>query len=303
MKIQIGANPLCWMNSDFPHLGEGITVEKCLSDISKIGYAGVEMEDPFLKVVDRLPDLLAEYHLLCIGKWHSTHILERGIEEEMGRLKRHVDMLEKLNGDVVNLAECSGAMHQQKETPLSKRPQIHNSEDWKILCAGMETMATYIEQRGMKSAYHHHMGTIIQTKEDILRLLEGTKALGLLFDSGHLAYAGEDPLDVLQQTLTRITHIHCKSVRPSILSRKIGCDSSFFSAVLDGVFTVPGDPEDSIDYEKIIQKLVTSGYNGWIVMEAEQDPNKADPYTYADLGYQSLKKHLDKQESSQVAFR
>ncbi len=292
MAIKIGANPLCWMNTDFPHLGEGISVEQCLSEIADIGYVGVEMEDPFLAVLDELPEMLKEYQLSCIGKWHSTKIFENTMEEELTRLHAHLDLLEKFNCDVVNLTECSQAMHQEKKTPLSKRPFLQDPELWKKLCFCLDEMAKVIHDRGFCSAYHHHMGTVVQSKEDILRLLEGTKTLGLLFDSGHLAYAGEEPLTVFHEIRSRITHVHCKAVRPSVLSEKVANDTSFFSAVIDGVFTVPGDEEDSIDFKEIVQTLKNTNYHGWIVMEAEQDPTKAHPYTYAQLGFETLRRCL-----------
>jgi inosose dehydratase len=307
MQIKIGANPLCWMNADFPGSEGNITVERCLSDISLIGYQGVELEDSFKKVLGRLPDMLASRELSCIGKRHSTYILENGIEKEMKRLGNHMDMLAQLGGEVVILSECSGAVHQQKETSLTRRPVIQDEGQWRQLCEGLEQMAQSVRERGFISAYHHHMGTVVQTKADIGKLMLGTKELGLLLDTGHLVFAGEDPLAVLKEQLPRVTHVHCKSVRPSVLSKKTRDNSSFFSSVIDGVFTVPGDKEsphakEVIDFAGIIDALIAANYSGWVVMKAEQDPNKGDPFCYAELGYETLHSLLTQGEFRTFQF-
>lgn len=282
--MKLGVNPLCWMNSDFPSIDNQVSVEQCLTEISEIGYRGVELEDPFIKVLDHLPEWLSTNRLSCIGKWHSTFILENGIEQELHRLHKHIDLLESLNADVVILSECSGAIQQQKEVPLSLCPRTKNRQ---ILCDGLEKMAQLITNRGLISAYHHHMGTVVQTKKEIDILMNETENLGLLFDSGHLAFAQADPLEVLQEHIPRITHVHCKNVRTTVLYEKLRNNSSFYSAVIDGVFTVPGDGE-GINFPKIISTLFENNYSGWVVMEAEQDPSKSDPYTFAQLGYQTL---------------
>ena len=302
MNIKIGANPLCWMNKDFPHLGSGYSVEKCVSDISKIGYQGLELEDPFMKMIGKLPGMLNEKQLLCIGKWHSTFILDKDFSFEMKRLEEHIEMLKSLGAEVVILCECSSAVYQDKNSPLSKRPKIQSSDDWKRLCKGLEIMSHFISESGLKSAYHHHIGTYIQDEFDIDTLMNNTKDLGLLLDTGHLAYAGVDPLIILQKYISRISHVHFKSVRPKVLSEKLKQDSSFYSAVVDGVFTVPGDKEDggkeAIAFADIANRLKDSKYSGWIVMEAEQNPEIADPYTYASKGFETINSLLTTVQAS-----
>ncbi len=288
MNMRLGCNPLCWMNTDFPQMEGQVPVDQCLSEIATIGYEGVEMEDPFLKVLDKLPGWLKARGLECIGKWHSTNLLESTLDEELERLDRHCDMLEKLGAKVVNLAECTGCVHQDHGMSLSRRPVIGSDDQWERLCDGLEVLARHIKNRGMVSAYHHHMGTVVQSAEDIDRLMAGTQTLGLLYDTGHLLFAKADPIAVLKAHASRISHVHCKSVRPSVLEEKLKVDSAFFSSVLDGVFTVPGERDDIVDYDRIIETLKSAGYCGWLVVEAEQDPSKADPFTYAQLGYETL---------------
>jgi len=291
-QIKIGANPLCWMNSDIPGLGSHIPVEQCLIDCHRIGYAGIELEDPFKRIIDRFPSLLKEYHLELVAGWHSTFILaDHDMRKEMESLKRHMDQLHQLGGHVVNLAECSFATHREPRS-LSQRPQLKEVQ-WLQLCESIDQLAEYLHDQGFISAYHHHMGTVVQSGADIDRLMAGTRHLGLLFDTGHLSYAGDNPLSVLKKHVNRVTHVHCKNVRSEVLKQMITKDSDFFTAILDGTFTVPGDGE-GVDFCPIVQKLVDDGYSGWLIMEAEQDPKKADPYTYAKLGYDTLKKILEK---------
>jgi len=291
MQIKIGASPLSWMNSDFPSLGSHISVDHCLSELSLIGYQGVELEDPFRKVMDRLPQLLLSRKLNLIGGWHALRLLENPLGKELQELDEHLELLQRLGADVAIIADCSFTVHRDRSCPLSKRPYLSES-DWGKLCDHLEKVAERVAQAGMFSAYHHHMGTVVQSGSDVDRLMQGTEKLGLLFDTGHFVYAGEDPHAVLDRHLSRVTHVHCKNVRPTVLAEQLQKDSSFIDAILAGVFTVPGDQQDAatplIDFSYLIEKLLQGNYRGWVVMEAEQDPGKADPYTYAHLGYSTI---------------
>lgn len=289
--IKIGVSPLSWMNSDMPELGSHIPVEQCLIDANNIGYQGVELEDPFRKIIDEFPKLLKKYNLSLAAGWHSTFLLENSLEKELDSLKKHMDVLASLGSHIVNLAECSRAVHRE-QTGLSNRPQL-TSDQFKYLGDRLDILAEYLESQGFISAYHHHMGTVIQTAEDVDSLMANTDKLGLLFDSGHLCYAGDDPLETLKKHIHRVTHVHCKNIRSSVLRDKVNSDAPFFSSIVDGAFTVPGDNSDrdveyAIDFAAIIDFLHEHDYNGWIIMEAEQDPREADPYTYAKLGFDTL---------------
>ena len=144
-------------------------------------------------------------------------------------------------------------------------------------------MAAY----GVAMAFHHHMGTIVESDEEVGLLMRHTgPAVGLLYDTGHSAFAGGDPVALVRRHVGRIVHVHCKDTRPEVLARARAEDLSFMQAVVDGIFTVPGD--GSIDYRTILQVLADHGYAGWLVVEAEQDPAKAHPLTYARLGFDNL---------------
>jgi len=285
MTIKIGVNPLSWKNRDFPHIGE-MPTDKILDEIALIGYQGFEFE-PFLED-DALAEKVLAREIICLGGWHDTLVLENGMDQEIERLKQHINHLKPLGAEMINLAEVSRSVHRKSEVSLSQRPKLHDDE-WGKLCEGLDTLAKVVEEEGLRSSYHHHMGTVVQDAKDIDTLMQKTETLGLLFDVGHLVYAELDPMDILEKHINRITHVHCKNVRRSTLNEKIENDTSFLSAVIDGSFTVPGDfLEGSIDFTPIIRKLIDHDYKGWLVMEAEQDPNIAHPYTYAQLGYVTL---------------
>lgn len=287
-RMRLGVSPLSWMNSDIPSLGSEIPIEQCLREAAEIGYEGVELEDPMRKILDKLPGVLSDCGLTCAAGWHSTFLLQNSVEKELESLKTHMDLLDKIGACVVNLAECTHAVHRMPGTPLTSRLKL-DDEAFKKLAYQLDFLADYMAQQGFISAYHHHMGTVIQDADDIQRLMENTEKLGLLFDTGHLVYAQDEPMEVLNKHLGRITHVHLKNVRSSVLQNNLDQDTDFFSAILDGAFTVPGDASDGgLDFYPMIEILKGSGYKGWMIVEAEQDPAKAPPYEYARLGYKTL---------------
>ena len=281
-KVKLGVSTLSWMNSDIPSLGEGIPVEQSLTEAAEIGYLGVELEDPMRKILSKLPKLLKDLNIKCAAGWHSTFLLQKPWETEIESLRRHLEVLNQIGAGMVNLAECSGAVHRQSGVSLLTRPKLDDYQ-LRVLAELLERMTNYIHEQGFKTAYHHHMGTVIQDGDDIRRLMSHTENLGLLYDSGHLYFAGEDPIKILREHAHRITHVHMKNIRPENLNR----EGDFFSAILGGTFTVPGDGL-GIDFGPVVNALIQSEYEGWVFVEAEQDPNKADPYSYAELGFRTM---------------
>jgi inosose dehydratase len=132
------------------------------------------------------------------------------------------------------------------------------------------------------------MGTIVQTDAEVDRLMVTTgAAVGLLYDTGHCLFAGGEPAALLERHIARVVHVHCKDVRQDVLAKSLADDTSFMDAVLNGIFTVPGD--GCIDYAPLLRRLAEHGYGGWLVVEAEQDPRKAHPLPYARMGYRNLR--------------
>lgn len=286
MSIQIGINPLTWSNDDLPELGGQTPLETCLSEAGQAGYAGIELGNKFPRKAPVLKPLLRQYRLQLISGWYSARLLERSAADELTALESHLRLLQALDCRVMVFAEVSGAVHGQRETPLSARPVMSDGE-WGRFTDRINTVAEGLRAKGMALAYHHHMGTVIQSAAEVERLLANTgDAVGLLLDTGHLAYAGGDPVQIAKWYAGRIQHVHCKDVRPQVLQNALEADSPFLEAVLAGVFTVPGD--GCVDFSALLPVLKNADYEGWLVVEAEQDPSKADPLTYARMGYDYL---------------
>ncbi len=286
VPLRLGINPLTWSNDDMPELGAATPLETCLSEAKAAGYAGVELGNKFPRKAETLRPILARHGLDLVSGWYSARLLERSVADEIAAAADHAALLSALGCNVMVFAEMSGCVHGQRKTPVSRRPVLPENR-WKEFGARLTAMAAHLESRGLRLAYHHHMGTVVETEAEIDRLMAATgPAVGLLLDTGHLIYAGGDPVAVAQRHAARIVHVHCKDVRAAVLAAVRARGSSFLDAVLDGVFTVPGD--GMVDYKQVLPPLKRAGYRGWLVVEAEQDPAKAHPLTYARLGYKTL---------------
>jgi inosose dehydratase len=286
MTVRIGINPITWSNDDLPELGGETPLETCLAETRQAGYAGIELGNKFPRRADALRPLLARHDLALVSGWYSGALLTRSAAEEIAAIEDHLALLAVLGCNVLIFAETTGSVAGARATALSRRPRLAEG-DWKDFTAKLTAIAEHLAGRGVAMAFHHHMGTVIETDSEIDRLMAMTgNSVGLLLDTGHLVYAGGDPLAVARRHLARINHVHCKDVRRNVLERVRARDSSFLDAVLDGVFTVPGD--GSIDYAPLFAVLKQANYQGWLVVEAEQDPAKAHPLTYARMGYDYL---------------
>jgi inosose dehydratase len=286
MTLRIGINPITWSNDDMPELGGATPLETCLAEARLAGYAGIELGNKFPRRAETLRPLLARHGLALVSGWYSGRLLERSVGEESAAIEAHLTLLQAMGSRVLIFAETTGSIAGARTTPLSRRPRLAASE-WAGFGARLTALAEHVAKRGVALAYHHHMGTIVESAAEIDRLMDSTgAAVGLLLDTGHLAYAGADPLDVARRHVGRINHVHCKDVRSAVLDRVRAADTSFLDAVVAGVFTVPGD--GAIDYKPLLALLAEANYRGWLVVEAEQDPAKAHPLTYARKGFDHL---------------
>ena len=172
--------------------------------------------------------------------------------------------------------------------PLYRRPRFFTDAQWDEYAQRVDAFARYTLSRGVRLAYHHHMGAYVETSADVDRLMERTSdAVGLLFDTGHITFAGGDPLELLDKHIARVCHVHCKDVRPAVVRLARNRNWSFLDAVVNGAFTVPGD--GTVDFPSIVGRLKQHGYRGWLVVEAEQDPVIAPSFAYAQKGYRTLR--------------
>jgi inosose dehydratase/3D-(3,5/4)-trihydroxycyclohexane-1,2-dione acylhydrolase (decyclizing) len=284
MTIRLGINPIGWSNDDLRELGGATPLETCLAEARSAGFVGIELGHKFPRDAVTLRDVLARHDLALASGWYSARLLERDAEAEMAAMRPHLDLLRALGCEVLILAETSNAIHSDRTIPLSKRPLLPDA-DWPVFTRRLTALADAARAAGLTIAYHHHMGTIVQTEPEIDRLMAETgEAVALLLDTGHATYAGADPVRIARRYRNRIRHVHCKDIRPHVMARCLDADKSFLDSVIDGVFTVPGD--GCVDFAAVLSEL--PGYEGWLVVEAEQDPEKANPFTYARMGFANL---------------
>ena len=286
MNVFIGINPLTWSNDDLPALGSDIPLERCLEEAAACGYAGVELGHKFPRTPELLGPLLQRHGLALVSGWYSLRLMERDVDAEFEAMRPHFELLAALGSTVMVCCEVTGCVHGDIGTRLSRRPQLSGAA-FDAFADRLSSLAKRMRDEGMRLAYHHHMGTVIQDEAEIDRLMAACDpAVGLLLDTGHLVYGGGDPVRAAKNHAARVVHLHCKDIRSDVLRRVLNADTSFLEAVLQGVFTVPGD--GCIDYAAVFEPLRSAGYEGWIVVEAEQDPAIADPVTFATLGYRTL---------------
>jgi myo-inosose-2 dehydratase len=286
--IRIGANPIGWSNDDMHEVGGDIPLEQCLSEARDAGFVGMELGNKFPRTAARLKPILDAYGHALVSGWYSTELLVRDVDAEMTAARSHIDLLNGLGSKVMIIAETSNAIHGDRRVPLSARPVLAHGE-WSRFAARLTELAERLRREQLQAVYHHHMGTVVQTEADIDRLMATTgEALHLLLDTGHATWAGADPARLARHYRARISHLHCKDVREAVMWESNRSDWSFLDSVLAGVYTVPGD--GLIDYPRIFREL--AGYSGWVVVEAEQDPKKANPAHYARLGYANLSRML-----------
>jgi inosose dehydratase len=202
-------------------------------------------------------------------------------------MQAHLRLLQAMGSEVFVFAETSNAVHGQRATPMTATPRL-DADGWRLFGARMTAVADYVAAHGLRFAYHHHLGTVVENAADLAAFLANTgPSVGLTLDTGHAALGGIDPLQVIRDHPRRIAHVHCKDIRRERHVAAVRGGRSFLDGVLAGMFTVPGD--GSLDYAAVMRALKAIAYSGWIVIEAEQDPALADPRTFAGLGLRTLR--------------
>lgn len=286
MTILIGINPITWSNDDLQSVGGDISLDTCLREAADAGFAGVELGHKFPRNSAELKPRLEQYNLRLVSGWYSGRLLKRDAASEIAAMQSHASLLRDMGCDVLIFAEVTGCIHSARNARLSQRPRLA-AGDWQRFGARMSEVAEACKGFGLKLCYHHHMGTVVQSREDVDALMANTSDdVYLLLDTGHALFSNADPVALAKAYAGRIGHVHCKDVRDTVMRRSRNRDCSFLDAVLDGVFTVPGD--GCIDYAAVLDAVHSAGYSGWAVVEAEQDPSVAHPATYASLGFRNL---------------
>lgn len=280
-KVLVGIAPIAWTNDDIPELGRENTFEQCISEAALAGYQGTEVGNKYPKDPETLGHYMEARGLRIASAWFSAYLTTDSYEETEKRFLDHRDFLSRLGAKVIVVSEQGHSIQGQADTPVFDAKYSMNDQEWEQLSTGLERLGQRAAEKGMKLVYHHHMGTVVQTGAEVDRLMAQTdpKWVYLLFDSGHLAYSGEDERKVLRKYIERVAHVHLKDIRPEIVKRVREEHKSFLDGVRMGAFTVPGD--GSIAFQPIFEDLEKSGYEGWLLVEAEQDPAVANPFEYA----------------------
>ncbi len=286
MSIRFGVSPIAWINDDMPELGGDTPLSTVLSDTREIGFTGIELGGRFPRDPAALRDLLGSYDLDLVGGWYSGNLLTQDADAEIAALQPHLALLKALGTDVFVFAETSNAIHCRKEIPLNDTPSLTEAE-WVQFGARLTAVSDYLKGQGMRMAYHHHLGTVVERPADLDAFLRHTgPSVGLTVDTGHAVLGGVNPLALLRDHPERVAHVHCKDVRNNVFAQVRETGMSFLDGVLAGMFTVPGD--GSINFGAVMRTLADIGYSGWVIVEAEQDPAIAPPAQYGRIGIRTL---------------
>jgi inosose dehydratase len=279
-KVKLGIAPIAWTNDDMPDLGAENTFEQCISEMALAGFTGCEVGNKYPKDTAVLKKALDLRGMQICNAWFSTFLTTKPYEETEKGFIEHITFLKEMGAKVVGVSE-QGHSIQGTDLSIFDDKYVMNDEEWDMLCTGLNKLGKVAKDMGITLTFHHHMGTVVQTEAEIDRLMENTdpELFNLLFDSGHLAYCGEDYMSVLKKYIKRIKHVHLKDIRPDVIADVKANKESFLQGVRKGTFTVPGD--GVIDFAPIFEVLSENDYEGYVLVEAEQDPAIANPFEYA----------------------
>lgn len=286
MKAKLAIAPIAWSNDDLPELGGDTSLETCLRESRAAGFSGVETGGKFPKTVAELGPILKEHDLKLASGWFSGTVLDNDVEAEKERVRGQLELFRGLGAACLAYGETAGTIQNKRNVPLDKRRRLSDDEI-RVYGRKLTAFAEFCAEQGVPLAFHHHMAAAVETESDTDKLMAATgSAVHLLYDAGHMAFAGGDVLATIRKHARRIIHVHTKDIRGPVVASLDRSKESFLDAVLKGAFTVPGD--GSLDFPVIIKRLADAGYEGWFVVEAEQDPAKAPPFEYAKIGHGAL---------------
>lgn len=281
-KVRIGIAPIGWTEDDMPEMGADNTFKQTISEIALSGYVGTEIGCQYPRDPAILNKEFKRRGLSAITAWISTYLNNDPYWKNERAFVDHCYFLKSIGATLVNTSDQSFSIQHCWNTPFAEKPTL-NDDQFEELSQGLNKLGKIADDMGMKLIYHHHMTTTVQTTEEIDKLMALTdpKYVNLLYDCGHLTFSGEDPIDILNRHFDRIKHVHLKNVRPDVLRRVRDERRSFLRSIPSGVFTIPGDPDGMVDFPAIFKILAERGYEGWMVVEAEQDPDIANPLDVA----------------------
>ena len=281
-KVKLGIAPIAWTNDDLPDLGKENTFEQCVSEMALAGFTGSEVGNKYPSDPQLLKEALDLRGVEICNQWFSSFLITEPFEEVEKAFRKQLTFLKAVGAKVIGASEQSHSVQGEQDTPVFGHKYEMNDEEWQVFCEGMNRLGKIAkEEYDISLTFHHHMGTVVQNAAEVERMMQNTdpKYVSLLFDTGHFAYCGENPYKMVTRYVDRIKHVHLKDIRPEVVAKVKEEKLSFLDGVRLGTFTIPGD--GCIDFDPIFKVLEEVGYTGYMVVEAEQDPAKANPFKYA----------------------
>ena len=287
--VKLGICPIGWSNDDMWDLGDENTFQQCISEMRLAGFTGCEVGHKYPSDVKELKEALDLRGMTIASKWFSSFLGTKPYEETFEEFKKEIEYLSYAGATAINISEQSYSIQGNQELSIFENKATFTDDEFMRMCEGLNKLAEYAKSNGIRACFHHHMGTCVQTLEETIRMLENTSDdLLLCYDTGHWTFSEVDPLAILEKFPNRIGHVHLKNMRKPVRDQAIKESWSFLKSVRNGCFTVPGDPEGCVDFPAVFKKLDEIGYEGWIMVEAEQDPAKANPFKYAKMAYEYM---------------
>ncbi|MCY9665013.1 myo-inosose-2 dehydratase [Paenibacillus alginolyticus] len=290
LPFKLGIHPINWVGEDVKEHGADTTYEQILDDIQALGLTGTEMGRKYPTDIEVLKQELDKRGIGLVSQWKSVLFSDPAYrDEELKAYRKHVQFLKEMGSTVISTAEVGGSLHfDPRRSPNEKEVLRLDEAGWQSLAEGLNLAGAIAQEYGLKLTYHHHGGTVVESPEEIDKLMELTdpSLVYLLFDTGHAYYGGADPLTVLRKHEKRIAYIHLKDIRQAVLDEARAEKVDFVTCIRKGVFTVPGD--GCIDFAPIFEELLAQGYAGWAMLEGEQDPAAHNPYEYAKQALQHI---------------
>lgn len=293
--IKLGICPIGWSNDDMWDLGDENTFQQCISEMRLAGFTGCEVGHKYPSDVKELKEALDLRGMTIASKWFSSFLGTKPYEETFEEFKKEIEYLSYAGATAINISEQSYSIQGNQDLSIFENKALFTDDEFMRMCEGLNKLAEYAKSNGIRACFHHHMGTCVQTLEETERMLDNTSDdLLLCYDTGHWTFSEVDPLAILEKYPNRIGHVHLKNMRKPVRDQAIKESWSFLKSVRNGAFTVPGDPEGCVDFPAVLQKLDEIGYEGWIMVEAEQDPAKANPFKYAKMAYEYITAEMAK---------
>ena len=284
MKAKLGMSPIAWWNDDLPQMSDDVSLEECLRQSRSAGFTGMEKGRRFPETAAEMLPILKKADVTLCGGWYSGTVVNESLEANMHRIQPMIDLFKQVNAPCIVYGEVGRSIQGDQSKPLATKPKL-TGDEMKAYGRRMTEFAEWVEAQGMPLVYHHHMAAVVETEPELDSFMNHS-GISLLFDAGHMAFAGGDVLRCIDNHHRRIRHVHTKDVRMDVINTLDRAKESFLDAVIKGAFTVPGN--GSLDFEVIVKKLAGYGYEGWFVVEAEQDPKRAPPMKMAEIGHKEL---------------